>query len=95
MVEDHQDSADATAKLLAAFGHQVSVAHSFAGAIETLRLGTGIDVLLTDIGLTDGSGWDLFHQAVSIKPDIQGIALSGYGTDEDLARSRSTGFGLK
>jgi two-component system CheB/CheR fusion protein len=91
LVEDHLDSAEATAKLLTSFGHRVKTVATFAQAVEALHAG-GFDVLLTDIGLTDGSGWDLLSHARAACPGIQGIALSGYGADEDVARSRRAGF---
>ena len=49
------------------------------------------DLLLSDIGLPDGSGMDVMrHMAAKFK--VAGIALSGFGQDEDLRRSREAGF---
>jgi CheY-like chemotaxis protein len=48
-------------------------------------------VLISDIGLPDGNGCELMIK-LREKGSIQGIALTGYGMDEDIARSRAAGF---
>ena len=42
-------------------------------------------------GPPDGSGLDLMRE-LSSQYGLRGIALSGYGTDEDLRRSQDAGF---
>jgi signal transduction histidine kinase/CheY-like chemotaxis protein len=100
LVEDHLDTAEAMADLLRAFGFHVSVASSVAGglalaeerqALEEREPGARIDLLVSDIGLPDGSGLDLIR-ALGERWGIRGIALSGYGTEEDVQRSREAGF---
>jgi CheY-like chemotaxis protein len=49
------------------------------------------DLLISDIGLPDGSGLDLIRKLLAERP-IKGIALSGYGMEEDIQRSREAGF---
>jgi CheY-like chemotaxis protein len=46
---------------------------------------------VSDIGLPDGSGVEVM-QHVAERHGVKGIALSGYGQDEDLRRSRDAGF---
>jgi CheY-like chemotaxis protein len=41
--------------------------------------------------LPDGSGYDVISQAKRNRP-IAGIALTGYGTDEDIRRGKNAGF---
>jgi len=51
----------------------------------------GFDLLISDIGLPDGNGYELmaeFRERLGLK----GIALTGYGMEEDVARSRDAGF---
>jgi PAS domain S-box-containing protein len=92
LVEDHRDTAEAMAALLELLGHRVTVAHCAAEARAAAegREG-GFDLLLSDLGLPDGSGHDLMRELAS-KYGVRGIALSGYGTEEDLERSRRAGF---
>ena len=51
----------------------------------------GIDVLISDLGLPDGSGYDLMAELSTGRP-LKGIALSGFGMEHDLAESRRAGF---
>ena len=47
--------------------------------------------MLSDLGLPDGSGQDLMRELAS-RYGLRGIALSGYGMEEDIRRSREAGF---
>lgn len=89
VVEDHGDSARMLAKLLKRFGHDATIAGNVATAIANLRSGR-FDLLISDIGLPDGSGYDIMRQTADVRP--RAIAVSGFGMDEDLARSREAGF---
>jgi PAS domain S-box-containing protein len=90
LVEDHQDSARLLARLLRGMGHGVSVAGDIATALRVAKA-EHFDLLISDIGLPDGTGLDLMRQLRSHKP-IKGVALSGHGMEEDLERSRQAGF---
>ncbi len=90
LVEDHPDTAGALADLLQQEGHSVTVADSTAAAVEAFRT-VPYDLLITDLGLPDGSGHDLLGRLREIRP-VEGIVLSGYGMDADVAKSRSAGF---
>jgi len=48
-------------------------------------------VLICDIGLPDGSGYEVVSQTRRARP-IKAVALTGFGTEEDLRRSREAGF---
>jgi CheY-like chemotaxis protein len=77
------------ARLLRRRGYAVTAAHSIA---EALRADLSeCDLVVSDIGLPDGNGCDLMRQ-LRARRELPGIALSGYGRDEDLARSRAAGF---
>lgn len=94
LVEDHADTADALAEILSLEGHQVVVAGTIEEALTRAREAYedgGIDLVISDLGLPDGSGLDLMPQLRSLY-GLKGIALSGYGMDEDLQRSREAGF---
>ena len=53
---------------------------------------TEFDLLLSDIGLPDGTGWDLLRELRAGARPIRAIAISGLGAPEDLERSESAGF---
>ena len=91
LVEDHEPTRTALAHLLMRRGYEVKTAASLAEA----RVWAGKQVfqlLISDIGLPDGNGFDLMRELRAGNPGLQGIALTGYGMEEDIARSRSAGF---
>jgi signal transduction histidine kinase len=92
LVEDHADTAEAMAGLLRVLGHQVTETGTVAAALAAAERG-GVDLVLSDLGLPDGHGHDLMRVLVS-RHQLPGIALSGYGMEHDIAKSRDAGFGL-
>ena len=91
LVEDHDDSARIMARLLLADGHQVQTAADVATAAR-LACEAPFDLLLSDLGLPDGSGLDLMRALRTKGIKIPAIALSGYGLETDIQASRSAGF---
>ena len=93
-MEDHADTAAILSRLLRRMGHDVLHAKGIARAIEItdqeMQEG-GIDLLISDLGLPDGTGQDLMR-TLSAKYELKGIALSGYGMDSDLEESTAAGF---
>ncbi len=90
VVEDHLDTAQAIEALLSHEGHRVALARSIAEAVAAHQKNPA-DLLLTDLGLPDGSGLELLPALCAIAP-IRGIVVTGYGMEADLARSRAAGF---
>jgi len=90
LVEDHEDTSHALHEALSAHGHIVDVEHDVAAALRAAVAGSH-DLLISDIGLPDGSGVDLVKQ-ISPRPRLGAIALSGFGMDEDVRRSLKAGF---
>ncbi len=96
LVEDHADTAEAIAELLRLLGHEVTVALTLSAGLAAAedihgRGPGGIDLVVSDLGLPDGSGLDLMRELAG-RYGLKGIALSGYGMEEDLRRSREAGF---
>ena len=91
LVEDHGDTADMMRLLLTMHGHDVRVAGDVATALEEAGR-RSFDLLLSDLGLPDGSGTDLLAQLRQRGFKMPGIALSGYGQEQDIRRSREVGF---
>jgi PAS domain S-box-containing protein len=90
LVEDHADTREVLTRLLRSLGCSVTAVASVKEAIEAAGRET-FDLLVSDIGLPDGSGVDVMRH-VAQRHGFKGIALSGYGQDEDLRRSRDAGF---
>jgi hypothetical protein len=90
LVEDHPDTNRMLCALLTRAGYMVTPAQSVAGAIEAARA-RPFDLLLSDIGLPDGTGHELMDALRKIQP-LPAIATSAFGTDEDIRRSLQHGF---
>ena len=90
VVEDHGDTRRVLVKLLESLGCTVTTASSVKEAIAAAET-EKFDLLLSDIGLPDGSGLDVMRH-FSSRFNIQGIALSGFGQDIDLRKSTEAGF---
>jgi signal transduction histidine kinase len=90
IVEDHTDSGAMLELLLTSRGHQVAVAGSVAAALA--RRNDGWDVVISDLGLPDGSGLDVGRGMRDLAQRPRLIALSGYGRPADIAASRDAGF---
>ena len=88
LVEDDPETLRTIAFLLRRSGYQVETALTMAEAEPLLEPDK---VLISDIGLPDGNGWDLMarFKAAGGRP---GIAISGFGEEHDLERSRQAGF---
>ncbi len=91
LVEDHADTAKAMARLLKATGgHAVTIANTAAAALEHAATNE-FDLVISDIGLPDITGYELMSQ-LRDKHGLRGIALTGYGSDDDHQKSRDSGF---
>ena len=71
-------------------GYRVSSCGSVAEA-RALAAERKFDLVISDIGLPDGNGLDLMR-SLRETHGLFGIALSGFGTEEDLAASKAAGF---
>lgn len=89
-VEDHEDTARVLSRILKNAGFDVSHAGTLAEARE-LAAGRRFDLLISDVGLPDGSGLELM-QDLRDAQGLRGIALSGFGTEDDVAASAAAGF---
>ncbi len=92
LVEDHLPTRVALDRLLKRRNFKVFVAGT-AGEARALAQADRIDILISDIGLPDGNGYDLMAE-LKKKYGLRGIALTGYGMEEDIARSRANGFDI-
>ncbi len=95
LVEDHDDTRRTISHLLTHYGHHVSAAES-VGAARAILQSESFQAVLSDIGLPDGTGYDVIAEARRQQPEgvpaFTGIALTGFGMDEDVLRSKEAGF---
>lgn len=94
LVEDHADTAAILSRVLRRMGHDVIHAGTVSAALHSAHAemqGEGIDLVMSDLGLPDGSGLDLMRE-LSSKYSLRGIALSGFGMESDLEQSSAAGF---
>jgi len=90
IVDDHEPTRAVLARLLSRSGHHVTLAGSRQEALAVFNAGK-FDVIISDLGLPDGSGLELMREIRRERP-VAGIALSGYGMEEDLRQTKEAGF---
>lgn len=90
LVEDHEPTRAALSHLLKRRKYEVQAAASLEEA-RALAAAHTFDLVISDIGLPDGSGYDLMDTLAS-QHGVRGIALTGYGMDRDVERSHQAGF---
>ncbi|MEI6352049.1 MAG: ATP-binding protein, partial [Verrucomicrobiota bacterium] len=90
LIEDHLETRETLARLLQRYGYQVDTAQD----AKTAREKAGrkpFDLFISDIGLPDGSGYDLI-QTLRKRHPVPAISLSGFGMESDFQKSRAVGF---
>ena len=92
LVDDNEDTTAILARVFTKNGYSVRIADGVASALLAAQ-GEPVDLLITDIGLPDGSGLDLMVQLTSKGP-LKGIVLSGHGMEEDIRRTKAAGFAV-
>ena len=91
LVEDHEPTLAVMNKILRKAGHTIIGAGSLAAAVAAPDQAS-FDLLICDLGLPSGSGLEALTKLRTRDPGLPGIALSGYGMEEDLQRSGEAGF---
>jgi CheY-like chemotaxis protein len=90
VVEDHGETLQALSRLLSHFGHEISLAEGAQSALEIIG-SKEFDVVLSDIALPDGTGYDVISEAKRKQP-VKAVALTGFGATEDIQRGKEAGF---
>ena len=90
VVENHADTREFLTLLLEGLGHTVIVTDTMRRAL-VIAPQAAPDVLISDIGLPDGDGWELLSRLDLPRP-AYAIAMSGFGMLSDRARSKAVGF---
>lgn len=90
LVEDHEPTRTSLTHLLLRRNYKVSPAASVSEA-RALAEKEKFSLVISDIGLPDGNGYDLMEE-LQKHSDVKGIALTGYGMEQDVNRSHAAGF---
>jgi signal transduction histidine kinase/CheY-like chemotaxis protein len=90
VVDDHFDTCTGMKMMLERRGYQVTLAHTADQAVERTRH-EEFDLVISDIGLPDRSGYELMRELSTTK-GLRGIALSGFGMENDVSRAHAAGF---
>ncbi len=90
VVDDHHDTCLGMKMLLERRGYRITLAHSADQAVEKARE-EKFDLLISDIGLPDRSGYELMKE-LRATGSLRGIALSGFGMENDISKARAAGF---
>jgi CheY-like chemotaxis protein len=92
LVEDHEDTVHLLARLLSREGHDVVTAGTVGDALAAAAAGPRCDVLVSDLGLPDGSGCHLMRELARLY-GVPGVALTGWADgDGQAADARAAGF---
>src|SRR6266704_1573872 len=90
VVDDHHETCLGMKMMLERRGYQITLAHSAAQAVEKART-QDFDLLISDIGLPDRSGYELMRE-LGVSKGLRGIALSGFGMEQDVTKAQAAGF---
>jgi CheY-like chemotaxis protein len=95
VVDDNVDSASSLAMLLELMGHEVHVANDGPQALESVAIAQP-EIMFLDIGLPSMDGYEVASRLRrdAAAKEIFLVALSGYGTTRDVARSNEVGFDM-
>jgi CheY-like chemotaxis protein len=89
LVEDHDDTRVSLTRLLSR-AHTVRDVPSVESALKAADR-ESFDLVISDVGLADGSGLELMR-SLRDRYALKGICLSGFGMEDDIARSAEAGF---
>ncbi len=92
VVEDHDDTGRVLRRILESSGYEIALCRSVAEATDAAGQ-KSFDLVISDIGLPDGTGLDLMR-AIRKHCDTPAVAISGYGTAEDIRASEAAGFAV-
>jgi PAS domain S-box-containing protein len=82
VVDDEPDVAAVVTDVLESAGHEVHTALSGAMALQMIEL-TQFDLVFTDLGMPDMSGWDVAERINALKPGLTVALVTGWGTSLD------------
>jgi two-component system CheB/CheR fusion protein len=91
LVEDHDSTREVLGRILGRAGHKVYAVGTSHEALRIAASAGPFDAVISDLGLPDQSGFTLMR-TLKAKYRLPGIAISGYGMEEDVANTKAAGF---
>jgi CheY-like chemotaxis protein len=93
LVEDNRDAGETLEQLLQLEGHRTRLALDGKAATEVF-LEQAPEVLISDVGLPDVSGYELLRRLRQLEGGARvfAIALTGYAQPDDVERAKEAGF---
>ncbi len=94
LVEDDAGIRGGLNRLVNGLGHRTHITQNIREALDLAIVGNQtFDLLLSDINLPDGNGWELLQGLNdSGRRPWRAIAMSGHCSMQDLTKSRRAGF---
>jgi PAS domain S-box-containing protein len=92
LVDDHADTLASMSELITEMGFDVEPARSVSSALAVDM--ERVDLVVSDIGLPDGTGMDLIRELQASGRGRPAIAISGFGMESDVRASKEAGFDL-
>src|SRR5438309_1324941 len=94
VVDDNRDAADTLGSFLKLEGYDVRVAYDGDEAVRQVDQFRP-EVALLDIGLPGRDGYEVARiMREELDDDVMLIAVSGYASEDDIARARDAGFDM-
>ena len=91
IVDDEPRISAVLSEILSKQGHQTSVCDSGKDGIDALKNG-GYEILITDLGMPDTSGWEVINIAKQIEPGIITGVITGWDISEAEAKQKGVDF---
>jgi signal transduction histidine kinase/ActR/RegA family two-component response regulator len=93
VVDDNEDARELLGEMLRTMGHDVELASDGPSALDKLKIFRA-DVAILDLGLPVMDGFELASRIADTRADTRPclVALTGYGREGDIARTRAAGF---
>jgi DNA-binding response OmpR family regulator len=86
LVDDDVDVLATVADAVKSEGHDVTMAASGLAALDFLDTGAPLDLMITDVIMPGLNGFNLARMAVSRRPSLRVLYLSGYSESEVMSR---------
>ena len=91
IIDDEPEIGAVLSEMLSKQGHQASAFDSGQDGIDVFKEG-GYEILITDLGIPDISGWEVINIARQIEPDVITGVVTGWDISEEEAKQKGVDF---